>query len=119
MTAVLSFTNPLTHMAGGELVLVLVSECDPKRPSHLCVSKPSEIRSAVWAIAVAMVLKGFLTVVTFGIRLPAGANQPRSSKPGCHFVADLVFLLVPGVFVPTLAVGACFGRIVGLILRKS
>jgi chloride channel 3/4/5 len=63
-------------MAGGELVLLLVSECDPDRPSHLCVSKPSEIRSAIWAIAVAMVLKGLLTVITFGIKLPAGETHP-------------------------------------------
>ena len=37
-----------------------------------------------------MIVKALLTVVTFGIRVPAG------------------------IFIPTLGVGACFGRIVGL-----
>ncbi len=45
------------------------------------------------AILSAMVLKGLLTIITFGIKLPAG------------------------IFIPTLAVGACFGRIVGLLVQ--
>lgn len=38
-------------------------------------------------------LQGLLTIVTFGIKLPAG------------------------IFIPSLAVGACFGRIVGLLVQ--
>ena len=40
-----------------------------------------------------MVAKGALTIITFGIKLPAG------------------------IFIPTLAVGALFGRLVGLIVQ--
>jgi chloride channel 3/4/5 len=44
----------------------------------------------VRAIFVAMIVKGGLTVVTFGIKVPAG------------------------IFIPTLGVGACAGRMLGI-----
>lgn len=70
------------------------SEChEHESLDGLCISHPSEIRPLVSAIAWAMVAKGLLTIVTFGIKLPAG------------------------IFIPSLAVGACFGRIVGLIVQ--
>jgi chloride channel 3/4/5 len=40
-----------------------------------------------------MIVKGFLTIITFGIKLPAG------------------------IFIPTLGVGACAGRIVGIAVQ--
>jgi chloride channel 3/4/5 len=45
------------------------------------------------SITVALVVKGVLTIVTFGIKLPAG------------------------IFIPTLGVGACCGRILGVFLQ--
>jgi chloride channel 3/4/5 len=78
-------------MGGTELVYNLLAEC---RPGHshkgLCVSDPSTVREVVMAIAVALIVKGALTIVTFGIKVPAG------------------------IFIPTLGVGACAGRILGL-----
>jgi chloride channel 3/4/5 len=49
----------------------------------------------VQAILVAMVVKGALTVVTFGIKVPAG------------------------IFIPTLGVGACAGRVLGIAVQWS
>ena len=40
-------------------------------------------------------MKGTLTVITFGIKLPAG------------------------IFIPTLGVGACCGRIVGVLIQAA
>jgi chloride channel 3/4/5 len=40
-----------------------------------------------------MIVKALLTVVTFGIKVPAG------------------------IFIPTLGVGACAGRVVGILMR--
>jgi chloride channel 3/4/5 len=78
-------------MGGTELVYNLLAEC---RPGHshggLCVTDPSAVREVAIAIAVALVVKGALTIVTFGIKVPAG------------------------IFIPTLGVGACAGRILGL-----
>lgn len=94
ITAILSFINPYTRMAGTELVYNLFAECH-KGESHegLCPETPGDIQPLVVAIATAMIIKAVLTVVTFGIKLPAG------------------------IFIPTLGVGACFGRIVGFFVQ--
>jgi chloride channel 3/4/5 len=81
-------------MGGTELVYELFAECRTGNThSGLCVLDPGN-HTQVWplvrAIFVAMVVKGALTVVTFGIRVPAG------------------------IFIPTLGVGACAGRLLGI-----
>jgi chloride channel 3/4/5 len=94
ITALLSFLNPYTRMGGTELVYNLFAECHPDN-SHggLCVARPEHIAPVIRSIAVALLVKGGLTIVTFGIKLPAG------------------------IFVPTLGVGACAGRILGLCVQ--
>ncbi|KAG1752982.1 chloride channel [Suillus lakei] len=98
-TTVLCFLNPYARMGGTELVYNLFSECRTgSKNSHfnLCVLDPGDF-DHVWpvvrAILVAMIVKGFLTIITFGIKLPAG------------------------IFIPTLGVGACAGRIVGIAVQ--
>lgn len=86
-------------MGGTDLVYNLFSECRTgSKNTHfnLCVLDPSNfdhVWSVVRAILVAMIVKGFLTIITFGIKLPAG------------------------IFIPTLGVGACAGRIVGIAVQ--
>lgn len=82
-------------MGGTELVYELFAECQTGKTTHsgLCVVNPGSFEHAwpvVQAILIAMVVKGALTVVTFGIKLPAG------------------------IFIPTLGVGACAGRVLGI-----
>ncbi|KAK7057143.1 chloride channel protein [Favolaschia claudopus] len=96
VTAAFCFLNPYTRMGGTELVYNLFSECrtgSGNTHSGLCVVDPGSF-AHVWpvveAILVAMIVKGALTVITFGIKLPAG------------------------IFIPTLGVGACAGRILGI-----
>lgn len=86
-------------MGGTELVYILFSECHADgtdNHSGLCVPDPRDLQQ-VWpvaqAILVAMLMKGILTIITFGIKLPAG------------------------IFIPTLGVGACAGRILGIAVR--
>ncbi|PWY96911.1 hypothetical protein BCV70DRAFT_234218, partial [Testicularia cyperi] len=94
VSAAFSFFNGYTRMGGVELIADLFSEChEHESLEGLCVSQPSQIRPLIMAILSAMVIKGLLTIITFGIKLPAG------------------------IFIPTLAVGACFGRIVGLLVQ--
>ena len=89
-----------TFMMGGtELVYNLFAECrtgSGNTHSGLCVIDPGAL-TAVWpvarAILVAMVVKGALTIVTFGIKVPAG------------------------IFIPTLGVGACAGRVLGIAMQ--
>jgi chloride channel 3/4/5 len=86
-------------MGGTELVYNLFAMCTPGSPNThagLCVLDPGKHTFQVMRmIAVAMVVKAALTVVTFGIKLPAG------------------------IFIPTLGVGACAGRIVGLAVQYA
>ncbi|KAF8739755.1 chloride channel, partial [Rhizoctonia solani] len=93
LTTLLCFLNPYTRMGGTELVYNLFAECRlGDWHEGLCVTpdRKEEVGAVVSAIGTALLVKGALTVITFGIKLPAG------------------------IFIPTLGVGACFGRIVGL-----
>jgi len=95
ITALLSFLNPYTRMGGTELVYNLFAECRPgEHHGGLCVFDSAGIRPLIKAITVALVVKGALTIVTFGIKVPAG------------------------IFIPTLGVGACAGRILGFARKE-
>lgn len=96
ITTLLCFLNPYTRMGGTELVYNLLAECQVGDwHEGLCVSpdRAAEVGDVMRAIGIALVVKGALTIVTFGIKLPAG------------------------IFIPTLGVGACFGRILGLAVQ--
>jgi chloride channel 3/4/5 len=96
LTVAVSFMNEYTRMGGPELIADLFSEChEHESLEGLCVSRPSQIGPLVSSVAWAMIVKGILTIITFGIKLPAG------------------------IFIPTLCVGACFGRIVGLLVQYA
>jgi chloride channel 3/4/5 len=86
-------------MGGTELVYNLFAMCLPGSPNihaGLCVLDPGKQTFHVMRmIAVALVVKAALTIVTFGIKVPAG------------------------IFIPTLGVGACAGRIVGLLVQYA
>jgi chloride channel 3/4/5 len=96
VTTILCFLNPYTRMGGTELVYNLFAECrtgSGNTHSGLCVIDPGSfehVLPVVRAILIAMVVKGALTIVTFGIKVPAG------------------------IFIPTLGVGACAGRVLGI-----
>ncbi|KAF7315600.1 Chloride channel protein [Mycena indigotica] len=97
LTSALCFLNPYTRMSGPQLIFELFAECRPGSFNPLCVVDPGSFQ-AVWPVAqavlVAMLVKSVLTVITFGIRLPAG------------------------IFIPTLGVGACAGRVVGILMQS-
>ncbi|GAA6035182.1 hypothetical protein JCM8097_006407 [Rhodosporidiobolus ruineniae] len=96
LTTLVSFWTPWTRMGGTELISALFSEChSSERLSGLCVSSPSAAWPLIRSILLALLIKAALTVVTFGIKLPAG------------------------IFIPTLAVGACAGRVAGLLVEVA
>ncbi|KAK0195698.1 chloride channel [Armillaria mellea] len=80
LTTVLCFLNPYTRMGGTELCVI-----DPGSFEH--------IWPIIRAIAVALIVRGALTIITFGIKVPAG------------------------IFIPSLGVGACAGRILGILMQ--
>ncbi|KAI0335116.1 hypothetical protein GY45DRAFT_1241346 [Cubamyces sp. BRFM 1775] len=97
VTAMFSFLNPYTRMGGTELVYNLFAECragSSNTHSGLCVlDPPTQAIPVIRSIFVALLVKGALTIVTFGIKVPAG------------------------IFIPTLGVGACAGRILGILIQ--
>ncbi|KAI8993999.1 chloride channel [Trametes punicea] len=97
VTAMFSFLNPYTRMGGTELVYNLFAECksgSSNTHSGLCVlDPPTQAIPVIRSIFIALIVKGALTIVTFGIKVPAG------------------------IFIPTLGVGACAGRILGILIQ--
>ena len=82
-TSILCFVNPYTRMGGTELVYNLFAECRPGQThSGLCIiDPPTQAAPVIGAIAVALIVKAALTIVTFGIKLPAGIFIPSLGGP--------------------------------------
>jgi len=98
VTVLLCFLNPYVRMSGPELIYHLFSECQGNISvsSNLCLVDRSSAEQA-WRVSqflfMAMIMKGLLTVVTFGLKVPCG------------------------IFIPSLGVGACAGRILGIWIQ--
>lgn len=97
-----------------ELVYNLFAECKTGLPdAHhgLCVLNPPEQAwPVIKAIGIALIVKGALTIVTFGIKLPAGIFIP-SLGGTCHILRFKM------LYLNTRTVGACAGRIVGILVQ--
>ncbi|VDL18585.1 unnamed protein product [Hymenolepis diminuta] len=109
-TAVLSYPLPYMRMNMGDLVRLMVSRCGPGDLGALCDYKVnlsdtqatimgnypagSGISRAMWMLAVTLILKAIITVFTFGIKVPTG------------------------LFIPSLAVGAMMGRMLGVGIEQ-
>ena len=89
ITGLLSFWNKYTKKAVTELLFELASPCGPNEPSGLCPKNADEVQDVIRTLCIAFLIKSFLTVITFGIKVPAG------------------------IYVPSMVVGGLLGRIVG------
>ncbi|XP_063042743.1 H(+)/Cl(-) exchange transporter 5 [Engraulis encrasicolus] len=114
VTAVLAFPNEYTRMSGAELISELFNDCGLLDSSKLCDYGPLEgvsnithssnelpdrpagagLYTALWQLALALVFKIVLTVVTFGMKVPSG------------------------LFIPSMAVGAIAGRLLGVTMEQ-
>ncbi|XP_025085374.1 H(+)/Cl(-) exchange transporter 3-like isoform X2 [Pomacea canaliculata] len=109
ITALLSYPNPYTRMNSSELIRLLVSRCGPEDEIELCdynrnLTSPHPyqasalakdgVHSALWKLFLALVFKCVITVFTFGIKIPAG------------------------LFIPSMAVGAITGRMIGIGMEQ-
>ncbi|RHZ54295.1 hypothetical protein Glove_428g54 [Diversispora epigaea] len=97
ITATVNFLNKYTRMSNTDLVYFLFSECSQDSKSSelagLCVTKPEEVKPIIYLLLIALISKFMTCIITFGIRTPAG------------------------IFIPSLLIGACFGRILGLAVQ--
>ncbi|KDQ18892.1 hypothetical protein BOTBODRAFT_478226 [Botryobasidium botryosum FD-172 SS1] len=92
ITAVLSYMVAFMRVQTSELVSYLFQECDGSR-DYRALCQPEAIWSTTFLLLCTLALKLALTAWTFGMKVPAG------------------------VFLPTIAAGACLGRAVGLLLQ--
>ncbi|KAL4917178.1 chloride channel [Aspergillus aurantiobrunneus] len=94
LTGLTGFWNRYTKLPVTELLFQLARPCerDSLSPDGLC-PHPEEIGEVLRALTVAFVIKSILTVVTFGIKVPAG------------------------IYVPSMVVGGLMGRIVGHVTQ--
>ncbi|XP_059933280.1 H(+)/Cl(-) exchange transporter 5 isoform X2 [Gadus macrocephalus] len=114
VTALVSFPNSYTRMSGAELIKELFNDCSLLDSSQLCrykqdtnttagtsvgnglADRPADsgLYTALWQLSLALLFKMGITVVTFGMKVPSG------------------------LFIPSMAVGAIAGRLLGVGMEQ-
>lgn len=96
-TGLLSYWNVLTKLPVAKLLLNLASPCDDPNVERdelgLCPKSIDDIPEILGTLAIAFLIKGFLTTITFGIKVPAG------------------------IYVPSMVVGGLMGRFIGHVVQ--
>ncbi|KAI9503874.1 glycerol ethanol, ferric requiring protein [Coemansia spiralis] len=87
-TTLVTYLNRFTREDMGELLAALLQECTPLSTHHVC-GEP-----VVWALFWATVIRAVGTVTAYGCRVPCG------------------------IFVPSMAIGASFGRMLGTLVLE-
>ncbi|KAJ2716978.1 glycerol ethanol, ferric requiring protein [Coemansia spiralis] len=90
-TTAITYMNPYTREDMGEMLSYLLQECTDRGWHDMCV--PDNAQRVVWGLLVATVLRAAGTIVAYGCRVPCG------------------------IFVPSMAIGASFGRMLGTLLQ--
>ncbi|MGH0138256.1 UNVERIFIED_CONTAM: hypothetical protein FKN15_038519 [Acipenser sinensis] len=107
ITAIVAFPNPYTRRSTSELISELFNDCGALESSQLCdyindsnMTRPIDdipdrpagpgVYAALWQLGLALIFKIVITIFTFGMKIPSG------------------------LFIPSMAVGAIAGRIVGI-----
>lgn len=93
ITGLTSFWNRYTKLAVTELLFEVASPCGANVQRFLCPATGAEILDVVRYLLIAFIIKSLLTIVTFGIKVPAG------------------------IYVPSMVVGGLLGRIVGHLVQ--
>lgn len=97
VTGLMSYWNALTKLPVAELLLNVASPCEgpdvEREELTLCPKSIDDIPPILLHLAIALLIKGFLTVITFGIKVPAG------------------------IYVPSMVVGGLMGRFVGHVVQ--
>ncbi|ROW12789.1 hypothetical protein VMCG_00643 [Cytospora schulzeri] len=97
ITGLMSYWNVLTKLPVAKLLYNLAAPCDSTDDTldevGLCPDAMGEIPPVLMNLLVAFLVKGFLTVITFGIKVPAG------------------------IYVPSMVVGGLMGRLIGHVVQ--
>ncbi|KAJ7626366.1 Cl-channel protein [Mycena polygramma] len=93
ITAAISYLVVFSRVQASELVANLFQECDPAKIDYHGLCNPTAMWENVFLLILTAAIKILLTAWTFGMMVPAG------------------------IFLPTIAIGACLGRAVGLLTQ--
>ncbi|KAF8637590.1 hypothetical protein AX17_002659 [Amanita inopinata Kibby_2008] len=85
--------SPFYSVQTSELVANLFQECEPTKGDYHGLCNPTAMWENVFLLVLTACIKFLLTAWTFGMMVPAG------------------------IFLPTIAIGACLGRAVGLLTQ--
>lgn len=91
LSAILCYPNPFVRIDMTESMEILFSECEGEDYHGLC--DPDQRFMTIMSLVIATGLRIFLTTISYGARIPCG------------------------IFVPSMAIGALFGRTVGVIVE--
>lgn len=98
-TVILQYPVPFLRLTNTEILAALFSECSETGTtgeggeSLMCDS--TRVDKMFFVLFYAVVAKLFLTILTFGARVPAG------------------------LFIPSMTIGACAGRIIGVMMKLA
>nr|XP_036584710.1 voltage gated chloride channel [Colletotrichum truncatum]KAF6794360.1 voltage gated chloride channel [Colletotrichum truncatum] len=96
VTGIMSYWNVHTKQPVAKLMLNLAAPCNDgsgREDFGLCPTTADGIPPVLSGLFAAFLIKGFLTIITFGIKVPAG------------------------IYVPSMVVGGLMGRIVGHLVQ--
>jgi len=92
-TGLIGYWNVFTKLPVAKLLYNLAAPCDDRDNNleelGICPDSVDQIPPALLSLFAAFVIKGFLTIITFGIKVPAG------------------------IYVPSMVVGGLMGRLIG------
>lgn len=94
ITAAVSYLVVFLRVQSSELVANLFVECEPSRPDYHGLCNPTALWRNVFLLTLTALTKVFFTAWSFGMMIPAG------------------------IFLPTIAIGACIGRAMGLVTQS-
>lgn len=94
VTAALSYLVVFGRVQTSELVANLFQECDPTKGDYHGLCNPNATKENIFLLVLTAFIKVVLTAWTFGMMVPAG------------------------IFLPTIGIGACLGRAVGLVMQS-
>ncbi|KAJ7576923.1 Cl-channel protein [Mycena floridula] len=94
ITAAISYLVVFARVQTSQLVTNLFQECDPVKGDFHGLCNPTALWENVFLLLLTAAMKFALTSWTFGMMIPAG------------------------IFLPTIAMGACLGRAVGLMTQE-
>ncbi|EFX00498.1 voltage-gated chloride channel protein [Grosmannia clavigera kw1407] len=97
VTGIVSYWNVLTKLSVTKLLYNLAAPCDVTDNNlddlSICPSEKDDIPPILMKLFGAFLIKGILTIITFGIKVPAG------------------------IYVPSMVVGGLMGRLVGHVVQ--